>query len=170
MIKLRQWLFDLLERPQKTPVISANVNRFLVALIFINIGTATLKTVPEFSRSYVTAFFLIEIISIVIFTFEYFLRVWISIENPGIKSRLTYLLTANALIDFISIAPFYLSIILGLDLKVLVVLRLFRLLKLIRYFEPLAVLGSALKAEFNSFVSALFILFILRVRSKTITH
>lgn len=161
MIKLRQWLFNLLERPQVMPVLSATVNRFLIGLIFFNIGAATLESVPEFSKAYTTAFLLIEIVSIVIFTFEYFLRVWISIEDPGIKSRFTYLFTPNALIDFISIAPFYLSLILGLDLQVFVILRLLRLLKLVRYFAPLAVLGTALKAEFNSFVSALFILFIL---------
>ncbi|MCK5189475.1 MAG: ion transporter [Methylococcales bacterium] len=161
MIKLRQWLFDLLERPQAMPVLSANVNRFLIGLIFFNIGAATLESVPEFSQSYASAFLLIESVSIVIFTFEYFLRVWISIEAPGIKSRFTYLFTANAVIDFISIAPFYLSLVLGLDLTAFVVLRLLRLLKLVRYFAPLAVLGTALKAEFNSFVSALFILFIL---------
>ncbi len=161
MMKLRQWLFDLLEQPQTMPVRSANVNRFLIGLIFFNIGAATLESVPELSQAHASAFLLIECVSIVIFTFEYFLRVWISIEDPRIKSRFTYLFTPNALIDFISIAPFYFSLVLGMDLKVLVVLRLFRLLKLVRYFAPLAVLGTALKAEFNSFVSALFILFIL---------
>ncbi len=161
MIKLRQWLFDLLERPQVMPVHSANVNRFLIGLIFFNIGAATLESVPELSQAHASAFLLIECVSIVIFTFEYFLRVWISIEAPGIKSRFTYLFTPNALIDFISIAPFYLSLISGLDLTIFVVLRLLRLLKLVRYFAPLAVLATALKAELNSFVSALFILFIL---------
>jgi voltage-gated potassium channel len=86
MIILRQWLFELLERPQAMPVRSANVNRFLIGLIFFNIGAATLESVPEFSQSYATTFLLIESVSIAIFTCEYFLRIWVSIEDPGIKN------------------------------------------------------------------------------------
>ena len=66
MIKLRQWLFDLLERPQVMPVRSANVNRFLIGLIFFNIGAAILESVPEFSQSYASTFLLIESVSIAI--------------------------------------------------------------------------------------------------------
>lgn len=143
------------------PILSANLNRFLIGLIFLNVGAATLESMHEFSQSYFRAFFIIEAVSVVIFTLEYFVRLWISIENPTIKSRLSYIFTVNALIDFISIAPFYLSLMFGLDVTIFVVLRLLRLLKLIRYFESLSVLGAAFKAEFNSFVSALFILFIL---------
>ena len=164
---MRQWLYKLLERPTELKMFSASVNRFLVALIFLNIGAATLETVPELFQSYAKIFLLIEIFSIVIFTIEYLIRIWVSIENPSVKSRFSYLFTANALIDFMSIAPFYLSIFLGMDLKALVVLRLFRLLKLVRYFEPLTVLGTALKAEFNSIVSALLILFILIMVAST---
>ena len=164
---MRQWLYELLESPTELKILSTRVNGFLVGLIFLNIGAATLETVPELFQSYATIFLLIELISIVIFTVEYFIRIWISIENPSVKSRFTYLFTANALIDFISIAPFYLSIMLGMDLKALVVLRLFRLLKLVRYFEPLTVLGTALKAEFNSIISALLILFILIMVAST---
>ncbi|NOR69540.1 MAG: ion transporter [Methylomarinum sp.] len=164
---MRQWLYKLLEQPSELQVLSATVNRFLIALIFINIGAATLETVPEIFQSYATIFLLIELFSIFIFTVEYFIRIWIATENPRIKTRLSYLFTANALIDFMSIAPFYLSIMLGMDLKALVVLRLFRLLKLVRYFEPLTVLATALKAEFNSIISALFILFILVMVAST---
>ena len=159
--KIRLLVFDLLEQPQDMPVCSAYLNKFLVGLIFFNVGAATLESVPELSRAYSTSFLWIECISIVIFTCEYALRIWVSIEAPGIKSRLAYLVTFNALIDFISIVPFYLSLILGMDIQVFVILRLLRLLKFVRYFEPLAILGVALKAEFNSFVSALFILFML---------
>ncbi len=164
---MRQWLYKLLERPTELKILSASVNRFLVGLIFLNIGAATLETVPELIQSYAKIFLLIEIISIVIFTIEYLIRIWVSTENPSVKSRFTYLFTANAVIDFMSIAPFYLSIFLGMDLKALVVLRLFRLLKLVRYFEPLTVLGSALKAELSSIISALLILFILIMVAST---
>ncbi len=167
MIEIRKWLFALLERTQEMPALSANVNRFLVTLIFFNIGAAAIETVPDIYQSYTAIFLAIELISIIIFTCEYLLRIWISVEDPRIRNRLSYLITPIALVDFISIAPFYLSIIFGWDLKVLIVLRLFRLLKLIRYFEPLTVLGSAIKAEFNSILSALLILFVLIMIAST---
>ena len=161
MVKLRKNIYLLLEDSQVFPLATAIFNKALIALILFNIGAATLETVPELSAKYETLFLWIEVVSISIFSFEYIARLWVSAENPKIKNRWHYVFTPGAIIDFVSIAPFYLSVIFGLDLKVLVVLRLLRLLKLIRYFEPLAILGQALKAEFRSFVSALFILFIL---------
>ncbi len=160
-IKNRQWLFNVLERPKTMPAYSLGINRFLIALIFINVFAATLETVPKYALMYDSVFLYIERLSISVFTVEFFLRLWVSIEAPEINKRWHYFFTINALIDLVSIVPFYLSLLLGLDLKVFVILRLLRLLKLVRYFEPLSVLWTALKAEFSSFISALFILFIL---------
>lgn len=167
MIKTRLSLYNVLERPQEMPALSTSVNRILVGLIFLNIGATTLETVPRLFQSYAPVFSIIELISIVIFTCEYFMRAWVSIEDPKIKSRVSYLFMPIALIDLFSIVPFYLSLIIGWDLKVLIVLRLFRLLKLVRYFEPLTVLGTALKAEFKSIVAALLILFVLIMIAST---
>lgn len=161
MLQLRKKIYVLLEDQKDFPVASTLINKFLIVLIMLNIVAATLETVPDLAQNYRLLFWCIEVASIGIFSIEYALRFWVSRENPRLTSRWRYAFTPSAIIDFISIAPFYLSLIFGIDLKVLIVLRLLRLLKLIRYFEPLAILGQALKAEFKSFISALFILFIL---------
>ncbi len=161
MINLRKLTYNYLETDPADTQQASVINKFLVILIFINVGSATLETVSGIAGSFSRIFSIIEIFSIIIFTIEYGLRIWVSIENPKQTSRFAYIVSPASIIDFISIFPFYLSFVLGLNLHVFIILRLLRLLKLIRYFEPLSILGSALKAEFNSFMSALFILFIL---------
>ncbi len=72
-------------------------------------------------------------------------------------------MTPMALIDLIAILPFYLSILVTLDLRFVRVLRVLRIFKLTRYFSAIGVLLSVLKEEANSFGAALFILFVILV-------
>lgn len=141
--------------------ISNAVNLCIISLILINVVAASLETVPSLRSLYAPSFFLLEIFSVLIFTLEYVLRLWSVSENKKSPSKVKFFLSFNSVIDLLSIAPFYIGILFNVDLRVLVALRLLRLLKLVRYFEPLAILGTVMKAEFRSFMSALFVLVIL---------
>lgn len=69
-----------------------------------------------------------EIVSVMVFTVEYALRVWVA--RP--KGR--YIFSFLGLVDLIAILPFYLGLVIDLrSVRVLRLLRLFRIFKLVRY-------------------------------------
>ena len=92
----------------------------------------SLDTLPNLSYS--TRVFLdyFEVISIVIFTIEFLLRIYVS------KKPLSYIFSFYGIIDILAILPFYLNRVLDLRfLRAFRIFRIFRALKLLRYNKAL---------------------------------
>jgi voltage-gated potassium channel len=150
--------------------ISSTVNTFIIVLILINVLAASLETVEALHAGYAKYFYWLEIFSVVIFTIEFALRLWSAPAAEQYTSRVRFLFSFDAIIDLLAIVPFYLSFLFGIDLRALIALRLLRLLKLVRYFEPLSILGAVMKAEFRAFTAAMFVLMILVFIASTGIH
>jgi voltage-gated potassium channel len=112
------------------------INIFIIVLIILNVTAVILETVASIEESFREFFYYFDRISVFIFTIEYILRVWSSNHDPkyrhSIFGRLRYMVSPAALIDLIAILPFYVHIIVGLDLRTLRVLRLLRFFRLFR--------------------------------------
>ena len=112
------------------------VNGFIITLIVLNLVAVMLETVHPYYDEHKLFFDTFDLVSVIIFTIEYVLRVWSCTHDPrykgSIKGRLKYMLTPGALIDLIAFAPWYLHRILGFDLRVLRILRLLRFFRLFR--------------------------------------
>jgi len=104
------------------------VDIFLIGLIISNFIVFIFQTDTRFYNNFKTYINKFEFISIVIFTFEYFLRV-ISLE------KFKDLFKPMMIIDFLAVFPYYLSFVTinTAFLRILRVLRLFRIAKLARY-------------------------------------
>lgn len=161
MSDLREKVYNLLNPNDRRNRQSSAVNITIITLILVNVIVASLETVEPLHAAHEKIFFLIEIFSVVFFTMEYALRLWSIPENSKYRSRRHFLPSFDSIIDLLAIAPFYLGYIFSIDLRALIALRLLRLLKLVRYFEPLAILGTVMKAEFRAFMAAMFLLMIL---------
>lgn len=97
-------------------------------LIVVSVITFSIETIPNLSESTTQILSITETFIVSIFTLEYLLRVYVA------DRKRDYVLSFYGIIDFLAIAPFYLSI--GMDLRslrILRMLRLFRLFKLARY-------------------------------------
>jgi voltage-gated potassium channel len=131
----------------------------IVCLIIVSAVTfsiETLPTLPPFARSVLQA---VEIITVLVFTLEYALRIYVA------SHKRDYIFSFFGLIDLIAILPFYLG--LGIDLRsvrALRLLRLARLLKLARYNQAIRRFHLALciaKEEIVLFLAAAIILIYL---------
>lgn len=146
----------------------------LTAIILINVGAVVLGSEAEITQRYEGIFWTIEVYSVVFFTIEYGIRVWIAAEHDSgghpLIVRLRYIFTPMALVDLLAIAPFYLASFIGIDLRFLRALRLLRLFKLSRYFSALDVLGTVLAAEARAVLAALFVMCILIVVASSAMH
>jgi len=139
----------------------------LIALISLNVIAVLLATVEPLFQRYETAFYVFEVFSVTMFTLEYLARVWSCVEEqtyqPGWRGRLRYMATPMAIIDLLAILPFYLSIFITADLRILRALRLLRVFKLTRYSSAMSLLLNVLKEEASTLLACFFILFILLI-------
>jgi voltage-gated potassium channel len=91
-------------------------------------------------------------------------RLWTSAEHPpwrrlgGLRSRLRFVVSPAGLVDFAAILPFWLSLFLTADLKIVLVFRLMRFLKLTRYSPAMRSLLEALYAERRALIGCFVIL------------
>ncbi|MFV0415033.1 MAG: ion transporter [Chthoniobacterales bacterium] len=123
--------------PRKKPILTydgrglvsfGKFELFFQACIILSVIGFAVGTVPELKYPWKHALRFLEILSFLIFTIEYLLRLYFS------KSRLTYITSFFGIIDLLAILPFYLA--LGFDLRSIRILqfaRLMRISKLSRY-------------------------------------
>ena len=134
--KVYHFFFD----PHGKETYAQHVDNWLAALIIANVAAMLFEIVPAAYEPYKRWFHLFDVFSIVIFTFEYCVRLYIAPEDPEFSKsrwpRLKYAFSLYALIDLLAILPFYLSAFVHIDLRLLRVLRLLRLLKLFRVVLP----------------------------------
>lgn len=164
---LRQRTYDILWQRDEDDRTAALINGALITIILVNAIAIVLESVPEVDASYQGWFDALEVVSILIFTLEYGLRVWSAVENPKfqapVRGRLRYMITPLALVDLIVILPFYLGVLVPVDLRFMRVFRLFLVFKLTRYRGSMALLAAVFRNEARPIGAAVFVLTILMV-------
>lgn len=146
----------------------------IAVLIALNVVAVMLVTVESVRTEYGDLLFGFEVFSVIIFTLEYLLRLWAVVEEPAyrhpIRGRLRFAFSFFGLIDLLAILPFYLPMIIRVDLRTLRILRLLRLIRLIklgRYSTALITFMSVLKNKKEQLIVSVAILLLLLVVSST---
>jgi voltage-gated potassium channel len=172
----RRWVYLTIEAGGSTAAARC-FDDFMVFLILANVLAVILESVPSFHAQYTHEFLIFEAISIGVFTIEYALRLWASIEIPAIRQRgavfgrLTFAGRPSQIIDLLAFAPSYLAFFIpGADLRVLRVFRLLRFLKLVRYSPAMMTLGRALFEERRALVGAIILMIGTTVFAGTIMY
>lgn len=124
---------------------------------YIIIGLIVISTMSVFISTFNISpicehlLFIIDIITVVIFTIEVSLRIWaaneISPKYNGFWGRIRYCLTFYGLIDILSTYTFYVSLFVPLPYSVLKSLRVIRLLRVFRYMRSFRLLQQALSSK-----------------------
>ena len=174
---IRYRTFELLNPATFGDQTSRLWDQFFSLLILLNVIAVTLESVEKLHEKYEQIFHSFELFSILIFTVEYSLRVWVAplkYENDSIASfsaRIKYVFSVNGIIDLLSIIPFYLQFMLpGLDLRILRTLRLLRILKLSTYNSALSDLIEAIREERRSFIAAGYIFVVMFIIASSLIY
>jgi len=149
------------------------INWFIIILIVLNIVAVMLETVQSIHEKYFHFFRIFDLVSVIIFTIEYLLRLWSSNHDPRYKhsvyGRLKYMKSTDAIIDLLAILPFYLHVMIGFDLRVLRILRLLRFLRLFRltaYMKSAKMVKNVFKTRANELkLSLVLLLFLIIIAS-----
>lgn len=176
-IKIKKRIFEIIESAKLGDKASKVFDIFIITLIILNVIAIICASVRSLSSNYSLFFKIFEIISVVIFTIEYILRIWsanIWEKYKGIfLGRLKYALTPMILVDLFAILPFYIPMVISIDLRFLRVIRLiriFRIFKFGRYFESLQMLSRVLKKKNAELLITLFVVVILLIISSSLIY
>lgn len=126
MMKIKKKIRTLIE--DNTSKEGRYFDYFIQILILLSLVSFSLDTLPDLAEKTREILNIFENISIIIFSIEYLLRVYVS--NKPMK----YIFSFYGIIDLLSILPYYFNLFLDLRfLRVFRIFRVFRALKLMRY-------------------------------------
>jgi voltage-gated potassium channel len=166
--KLKNTVYRILESTTGDRGIGRKVAFAFILVILINVVFAILETEPDLFERYGRLFDIVAIVSILLFSAEYVLRLWSCSVEPkyqGVFGHIRYMLTPMAIIDLISIAPFY-FLVFGWDIRIVMIIRFSRIiwmLKLGRYSKAVRMFGRVIRSKKEELFVAYFILFVLLI-------
>ena len=111
---------------------------FIQLLIVISLISFAYETLPNLSAIEIQTLDYLELVIVLIFTFEYLSQIWIA------EHKLKFIFSFMGLVDLIAILPFYIST--GVDLRAARISRLFRSFKLLKYNKALDRFTIAIKS------------------------
>lgn len=173
--RIKNRIYNVIRDDRKS-IIGSIFDGIIILLIIINVIVVVAETfsLPSWVRN---VFHYIEIISIIVFTAEYILRIYTSdllFNNISpIKARIKYIFSFMALIDLFAILPFYVPFIIPIDLRVLRMLRIFRLFRVFkvnRYTNALTSIGMVFKKKKSQLLSSVFVVIVLMVVSSVLIY
>lgn len=173
---MKKRIFEIVSVADEGDKVSRVFDITIIVLIIINVATIIISTF-DISEAMHLAFGYIEIVSVIIFTIEYVVRIWTADffypELKPTKARTKYIFSAMALIDLLAILPFYIPFIIPIDLRILRtlrIIRLFRLFKVNRYTNALNAVGDVLKKKANQLISSLLVICLLMIITSVLMY
>ncbi|HBM99272.1 MAG TPA: Ion transporter [Ruminococcus sp.] len=166
---------EILEVSHPNNKASRAVDIGLICLIMINVALIIADTfdLPPLA---VKIGGIVETISVVIFTIEYILRLWVADLSypklPPFRARLKYMRSFAAVIDLVSLLPSFISAMSAnfMVLRMLRVLRLLRALKLNRYTHALHDIGEVFRKKASQLISSMLVVSFLMVISSVLMY
>lgn len=124
-------------------------------------------------------FYLFELVSVLIFTVEYVLRLWSCTASEAykgfVRGRAKLAREPLLIVDLVAIAPFYIQLLMpaGIDLRFVRVLRLFRIFRLFRSSRlaaAFALLSSVIYERRNELLVSVVVVVIAVILAGSVIH
>ncbi|TXH90557.1 MAG: ion transporter [Rhodoferax sp.] len=135
----------------------------LIAAIVVSVCVVVLDSVQSIAAQWHSTFFVLEWLFTLVFTLEYLARL------ACVRHPLRYALSFYGIIDLVSVLPTYLSWLFPelhafIDVRILRLMRVFRIFKLTHYMSEFQALGQALAAsrrKISVFLSAVLMIVLI---------
>lgn len=161
-------IYNLVEKGAHGSRINLIFDYFILILIILNVVAIAIETLSGVSVEIRQFLRMFEIFSIIIFTVEFLLRIYVSdITHPSnnkFYSVLKFIFSPSGLIDLLAILPFYIPFIIRNDLRFLRILRLirfFRIFKISRYNTTLRLIWGVIKEKKAELQMTFFVAFLM---------
>ncbi len=175
MSRIKARIFEIVSSAKEGDRTSLLFDMVIIALIMLSVGELILASVPGMLDRYFWMFVMVEIVTAVVFTIEYILRMWSCTAderyNKPITGRIRYALTPLVLIDLVSILPYYLTLLIpGVNVTFLRTLRVFRFFKLGRYSRSFQVMIRVLKRNSEALLGTVFIIMVVLIIASSLMY
>lgn len=164
MSKIKKRLYEILQIGNKADAASLIFDMFIVLVIVVNLAIMIFLTFEE-SMPYRDILEKVELVTIVIFTIEYILRLWTAEylfpEKSRTKATLAFIFSFYGIIDLLSFVPYYIPIFIPVGVVAFRMLRVFRIMRLFRInsqYDAFNVIVDVLKDKRNQLVSSVGII------------
>lgn len=169
MYKIKKRVFDIIQIGNRKDFISSAFDFFIVVMIVLNLFVTLFQTFDE-AAPYEPVLDVIELVTIVIFTIEYFLRVWTAdllFPNKTYgRAILAFVCSLYGLIDFLTFFPYYLPIMFPMGavaFRMFRVIRIFRLFRVNAQYDAFNVIINVLNDKKNQIISSVCMILIFMV-------
>lgn len=171
MKQAKKQIFHVISIGDRRDTLSRSFDIFIVAVILLNLFVTFADTFDELER-FRGIFDAIELITIIIFTIEYILRLWTAEFLYPDKSfwgaKLAFVISFYGIIDLLTFFPYYLPIVFPggiVAFRILRVFRIFRLFKINSQYDAFNVITDILYEKKNQLFSSICLLVMLMVAS-----
>lgn len=171
MKKYKKRIYDIIQIGNRNDIPSTAFDIFIVVMIFLNLFVTFADTFDECEPLY-GLFDVVELITIIVFTIEYLLRIWTAEyaypRKKKYKSILCYMLSFYGLIDLFTIFPYFLPYVVPSGIvafRILRVFRIFRLFKINAQYDAFNVITDVLYEKKNQLFSSMCLILMLMIAS-----
>lgn len=165
-------IFDIIQIGNDEDRVSRGFDILIMSVILINLFLAVFETFEGAAR-YQDILDIAELVTVMIFTVEYILRVWTSDylysddENRW-RAMLRYVLSFSGIVDLLSFLPYYLPVFFPAGIVAFRMFRVIRILRLFRinaYYDAFNVITNVLRNKKDQLLSSIFIILVLMTAS-----
>ena len=175
---IKKRVFEIISKAEDGDRVSAVFDWCIMGLIALSVLTIILESFASIYDQWHPVFHVLEVITVVVFTIEYLLRIWTAdLLYPESKHpRLRYCFSFMAIIDLLAIVHLYLPVFFVADLRFLRMMRLFRLFRLLRvfklgrYFEAFQVIVRVIRESGPQLVMSVVICFFVILFSAIVMY
>ncbi len=169
--RIKARVFDIIQIGNVKDTPSRAFDVFITIVIIASLTGVILSTYDELAR-FESLFYLIEIVTSIIFTIEYGLRVWTSEylyphKTKG-KAAFSFIFSVTGIVDLLTFLPFYLPLFLpagAVAFRVFRVIRIFRLFKINSRYDAFSVIIDVINEKKKQILSSFAMVLILMVAS-----
>lgn len=169
MDKIKKRIFDIIQIGNRSDLASRLFDQLIVVVIVLNLAVTFLSTFDELEPLY-CVFDVIELVTIIIFTIEYVLRIYTAgllyPEKTYGRAVISFIFSFYGLIDLLAFMPYYLPIFFPVGIvafRMFRVLRIFRLFKINAQYDAFNVITDVIKEKKTQIISStvMILIFVL---------
>lgn len=176
MKNFRKHVFNIISIGDKSDLISKIFDYFIVTVILLNLSVTLVQTFDGCEPLY-GACRVIELVTIIIFTIEYILRLWTADFLYPRLSRplaiLRFIFSFYGLIDLLTFFPYYLPIFFPSGIvafRIFRVIRIFRLFRINAKYDAFNVILNVIKEKRNQLLSSVALISIFLLASSLVMY
>jgi len=165
---LKKKIFHLVEKGSHGNKRNLIFDYAIMILILLSVISIICESIQKVNSKFGTLLVWFDDFSVIIFSIEYLMRLYVSdLTHPAktrIKSALKFMFSAYGLIDLLAILPFYIPMLIKTDLRFLRILRLtrfLRILKINRYNDSLNMIWLVIKEKKSELAVTGFVTFLV---------